>query len=93
MKTAAFWKTKTNRAGRYVNIGVRFLRRALKARSTIAMKLFCDTFKMLLTTYFGKLTETNMMNSWPQKKKSLLQVPTEFHIVSTDVLEGCLLNS
>ena len=69
-----------------------FLRRVLKARGTIAMKLSCDTLRRLLTTYVGKLTETNLMNSWPQKNNPL-QVPMGFHIVSTGVLEGWAFNS
>ena len=70
MKTATLWKMKTTRAGGCVNIGVRFLRRALKASGTIAMRLFCDTFRRLLTTYVWKCTEMNLMNSWPHKKES-----------------------
>ena len=67
MKTATLWKMKTNRAGGSVNIGTRYLRRALKASGTIAMRLSCDTFRRLLTTYVGKLSETNLTTSWPQK--------------------------
>ena len=69
VKTATLWKMKTNRAGYYVNIGVRYLRRVLKASGTVATRLSCDTFRKLLTTYVGKLTEMNLMNSWPQKKR------------------------
>ena len=81
MKTAILWKTKTNRAGDSVNIRVQSFRRALKARGTISMKPSCGTFWKLLTTYAVKWTEANLMNSWPQKK-SPLQVPIGFHIVS-----------
>ena len=63
---ATLTKMKGNRAGGYVNIGVRSLKRALKARSTIAMKLSCGTFRRLLTTYVGKSAEMNLMNSWLQ---------------------------
>ena len=67
MKTVTLWKTKTNRAGGCANVGARFLRRTLKAKGTINMRTSCDTFRKLLMTYVGKLTETNLMNSWPQK--------------------------
>ena len=77
MKTATLWKTKTNLAGGYVNIGVRFSKH-LKAKSTIAMKLSFGMFRRLLTTYVGNLAETNVMNPWTQKK-NLLQVLMGFH--------------
>ena len=70
MKTATLWKMKTTRAGGYVNVGVRFLRRVLKARGTIAVNLSCDTFRRLLTTDAEKLTDMNLMNSWPQKESA-----------------------
>ena len=63
---ATLTKKKGNRAGNYVNIGVRSLKRALEARDTIAMKLSCGTFRKLLTTYVGKSAEMNLMNSWLQ---------------------------
>ena len=69
MKTVTFWEMKTSRAGGYVNIGARSLRRVSKASGTIAMRLSCDTFRRLVTTYGGILTEMNLMNSWPKKKK------------------------
>ena len=53
-----------------MNIEVRFFRHALKARGTISMKPSCGTFRKHLTTYDGKLTETNLMNSWLQRKES-----------------------
>ena len=67
MKTGPLCNTK-NRAGSYVDVGERFLRRALNARSTICMKAFCGLFRRLLTTHVGKSTEMNLMDSWPQKK-------------------------
>ena len=60
------WKMKTNRAGGYVNIGVRFLTRVSLAGGTIAMRLSCGMFTRLRTIHVGKLTEMNLMNSWPQ---------------------------
>ena len=53
-----------------MNIGVRFEKRASKASGTIAMRLFCDTFRRLLMTSVGKSTETSM-NSWPRKRNPL----------------------
>ena len=50
MKTVTLWKTKTNLAGGYVFIGVRFSKDALKARGTIAKRLSYDTFRKLLVT-------------------------------------------
>ena len=38
VKTATLWKMKTNRAGDYVNIGVRYLRRVLKPSGTVALE-------------------------------------------------------
>ena len=60
MKTTTLWRMKTNRAGGCTNIGVRFLRRALKASVTTAMRLFCVTFRRLLMTYVWKSTEMNL---------------------------------
>ena len=68
MRTVILWKTKTNRAGDYVNIGPQSFRRALKAKGTFTVKTSCGTSRKLLTTHAGKLTETYLMNSWPQKK-------------------------
>ena len=48
------WKTNTNLAGGYVNIGVRFSRHALKAKGTIAMRLSCGTSRKQLPTFAGK---------------------------------------
>ena len=64
----------------------------MKASRTLVMKLSCGMFRRLLTTYVGKSTEMNLMNSWPQKRNPL-QVPMGFHIVSTGVLEVWVLNS
>ena len=64
---------------------------ALKASGTIAMRLSCGTSRKLLSTCAGKLTETNLMNSWPQRNRR--QVPMGFQITSTGVLEGWALNS
>ena len=61
MKTVSLWKTKTNRAGDYANIGVRFSRHATKAKGNITMKTSFDTFIKLLMTSVGKSTETNSM--------------------------------
>ena len=49
-------------------LGYDFLRRALKERGTTAMKQSCGTFRRLPARYVGKLTEMNLINSWPQKK-------------------------
>ena len=75
-----------------MNIGARSLRRVSKATGTIAMRSFSDTFKRLLTICGGKLTEMNLINSWPQKKCPN-QVPMGFLIISTGVLEGWVLSS
>ena len=40
MKMATLWKMKTNRAGGCVNVGVRCLKRVLKASGTITMRVF-----------------------------------------------------
>ena len=46
-----------------MNIGVRFVRHALKARGTFVMKLSCDMFRRRLTIFAGKLIGKNLMNS------------------------------
>ena len=91
MKMAILWKTSMNRAGGCANIGARFPKHALKARGTIAMRLSCDTSRKHRTTFDGKLTETNLMNSWPQKKSPLLAL-MGFHIASTVVREAWVLS-
>ena len=53
-----------------MNIGVRFSKHALKARGTIAMRLSCDTSRKHLTTFDGKMKETNLIDSCLQKKES-----------------------
>ena len=90
MKTVTLLKTKMNRAGGYANIGVRFFRRALKARGTIAKSLSCDASKRLLTTYVEKLTEMNLMIFWPQKK-NLLRTLMGFRVACTGALEAWVL--
>ena len=42
IKTAISWKTKTNQAGYFVNIGVQSFRLALKAKGTITLKTVFD---------------------------------------------------
>ena len=44
------------------------LKRALKARGTIAKIPSYNTFRKLLMTYVGKLTRMRSMSSWPQKR-------------------------
>ena len=80
-------RMKTNRAGGCANIGVRFLRRALKASDTTAMRLFCVTFRRLLMTYVWKSTEMNLTSFWP-KKRNPLRALMGFRIASTGALEA-----
>ena len=69
-----------------------FLRRALKAKGTIAMKLSCGTFRRLPTTYRWEIDRNELDELMATKKKNPLQVPMRFYIVSTGVLEGWALN-
>ena len=57
-------------SGRRLCDGVRFFRRVSKASATIAMKTSCVTSRKLLTTYAGKLTETNFDELMAGKKES-----------------------
>ena len=91
MKTAILWKTRKNRAGVCANIGARFSKHALKARGTIAMRLSCDTSRKHRRTFAGKLKETNLMNSWPQKRSPLCAL-MGFQRASTDVREPWVLS-
>ena len=67
----------TNRAGDYVNTGVRSLKRVSKVSGTIAMKLSCGMFRM----------------RWEIDKRNPLHVPMGFQIFSRGVLEDWALNS
>ena len=64
-------ETKTSLAGGHANVGARYSKHAMKAKGTINA---------------GKSTETNLMNSWPQRR-NLLQAMMGFRVASTDVRE------
>ena len=79
MKTVTFWRIKTSQAGGNLNIGVRFLKRVLKARRRAAplpWKHSSVRFWRLLTFYNGKIDQhefdeimdDEQPNSKPKKK-------------------------
>ena len=86
MKTAIPWKTKMNQAGDYVSIEVQSFRRALKAKGTIIMKTFCDTFRKLLTTFAGRIDRNEFDELLA--KKNLLRALMEFLTPTTDVRDA-----